>query len=328
MFLRWRLALSVIAGLAVLGGLAGAASANTDAYTLGINSTFAVDTANANCSGGNRISGNVGLGPSENPFQYTNGLTSFGSLPGGATLVGAILSGTYQLLQGAAGTYDIGFGDGSTPPVDALNCPNNSAGAASDVSVSFPSTGATETVTAPGYALASSMLQYPESDGSSPPYYWWTAWPVPGAFGSNTGTNAIGFSSNPTLTVQYAFTPTGIAVYRISAGSGTNAVVDWNANGNDAGTQYVLQRETIGSGGVTQGWTTIYQGTATSFSTTDQSCGNGYVYRVAATGPNAQTPWDTSSQWDAYPCSLTFGTAATTSVPISWPAVTASTDYV
>ena len=134
-------------------------------------------------------------------------------------------------------------------------------------------------------------------------------------------------TSNDSTTMYYAYTPTGISASNVASGSGTQATVSWNANGNDSGTQYLVRRETLNSGGVVTGWTTVYQGTATSFTTTDQSCGYGYKYRVQATdGPATDwTPTDTSAEWDEFPCSESVSGATTTSVTVSWPQVTPST---
>ena len=145
------------------------------------------------------------------------------------------------------------------------------------------------------------------------------------------GEQNYGYStSNDSTTMYYAYTPTGINAQQVRPVSSSNdaqATVSWNANGNDSGTQYLVRRETLNSGGVVTGWTTVYQGTATSFTTTDQSCGYGYKYRVQATaGPATDwTPTDTSAEWDEFPCSEAVVGASTTSVTVSWPQVTPST---
>lgn len=127
---------------------------------------------------------------------------------------------------------------------------------------------------------------------------------------------------------QYAYTPTGIGASQVYSGNGTQNTISWDANGNQSDISYILKRETLQGGSVTQGWTTIYQGTATSFTTGDQTCGFGYVYSVAAygqQGTSVTTPWDQSGEVDEYPCSVSVAGASSTSVTVSWPQVTSAT---
>ena len=139
------------------------------------------------------------------------------------------------------------------------------------------------------------------------------------------GAQDYGYStSNNSTTMDYAFIPSNIGVQEVYSGNGTQVTVSWNPDGNDSGTTYTLQRETLDAGGAAVGWTTIYQGTATGFQTSDQSCGHGYGYRVQANGPQASTPWDASAEWDEHPCGESVAGAAATAVTVSWPLVTAN----
>lgn len=124
---------------------------------------------------------------------------------------------------------------------------------------------------------------------------------------------------------QYAYIPTSIGWSQVYSGNGTQDTISWNANGNQSDIGYLLQRETLQGSSVTQGWTTIYQGGSTSFTTTDQVCGVGYIYRVSAYGQSGGTPADQSGEMDEYPCSVSASGATTTSVSVSWPQVTTAT---
>ncbi len=76
-------------------------------------------------------------------------------------------------------------------------------------------------------------------------------------------------------------------------------------------------------------WQHLYSGAGTSFQTSDQACGYGYVYSVAAMGPKAHTAYVNTSEWDEYPCSVSLSVPAnvTNYINISWPEVTSATTY-
>ncbi len=330
--MRWRFLLSALAFCWVLGGLAVAASANTTGtYTVPFTSSYTnFNEQNASpypCGSGGFGAPTFGNAYSGATTDYTTSpLSAWFSIPSGATLVGGTIRGSAEVAGPGTGTFTLAFEGGPIPPVPSSSdsCTISVASGPSTAAVDFASGWTSTSFSADGYRLAYDMLHYPSNSTGQEYVLGEPGWSV----GPSTPQTYIQLTSALSLMAQYAFTPTGIAIGQVQSGNGTQVTVSWGANGNASGTEYVLQRETIGPAGVTQGWTTIYQGTATSFSTTDQGCGNGYAYRVAAAGPDAQTPWDTTGEWDEFPCSVSLGTASTTSVPISWPAVTASTDYV
>ena len=131
-----------------------------------------------------------------------------------------------------------------------------------------------------------------------------------------------------TFTAHYAYVPTGLVANALAVGNGTEALLTWNPAGNDDSTPYALQRATVTASGAVGAWSTIHQGRATTFVTTDQRCGVGYVYRVAAGGTDVATPWDASEEWDEYPCDLSVVAAAETALTLSWPEVTPETHPV
>ncbi len=249
------------------------------------------------------------------------------SLPGGSTLVGATLNGSVVEYNGYGGippaaSYYVGFGAGEGTASNAGNnpgCSNIAAWGGDGTSVYLP--GNTSQAVAFTIHAYHSVLAY--VNGAVPSYL---GRPVYMAAGSGADLESSGSMS---LQIQYAFQPTNLTVTQVQSGNGTQVSVAWNPNGNGGDISYVLQREALNSGGVAQNWTTLYQGTATSFMTSDQGCGYGYVYRVEAAGQDAATAWTTSSEWDEYPCSVSVSVPAgvTNYVNISWPEVTASAAY-
>ena len=326
-----RAVIGVGAAVAVLAVAAPAALANSTTYTTGgwQQQSGMTEVPGGTCNVGT-VSGSpspvVGGGQSNGSsyiqwaFSYLNTNVT---LPGGATLIGGTVSGTVAeaAVSGqpvaSAGSYYVGVFDGydnAQPQVQGAQCLAPYAYATASGTLGFPGNQGNVTFSFDGYNLIQGFL------GN-------------GANGANAEALSVGNgsiwyapTSAVTLVEQYAYTPSGITPSHVAAGNGTETYITWNANGNTSGTVYDLQRETIdSSGGVSSGWTTIYQGTATNFTTTDQACGVGYVYRVNVPGPDAATPWDTSAQWDGYPCSVSFNSATTTGITVSWPEVTPQT---
>ena len=340
--------LALLASATVLGCLAlgsGVALANSASFSASSWLNWSQSESSTQNPNGDCYDGGLGtpgpafgtLGDGAWVAQWTFGTWNAPPLPpAGATLVGATLSGQladsgWTNYQGdyyipPAGTYGFNFGAGAGTPYSTgrnsgctypLGYGNEGSG-----SVYLPgATSPSESFSANAYAVANTYV----TDGVGDLF-----------FAAGTGGQNFGLSMAPTsaatLVEDYAYTPTGIVAYQESPPTGstdTQATISWNPNGNDSGTTYTLQRETLQGSGVVAGWATMYQGAATSVTTTSswwsQSCGYGYVYRVRATGPNASTPWDTSAQWDEFPCTASVVGATPTSVTMSWPQVTAQT---
>ena len=243
-------------------------------------------------------------------------------LPAAATLVGAVASGT--VAETAVGGVVSPPTPGSIEVVDGLDDahpqaePSYCSGFAYAVDrtfLSWPGDGRTIAYRMDAYQLASGLLQY-GSDGNWGEYL-------------AMGGGAAWFAplSPVKLTVEYAFTPAGITAGPVWTGQGVQANVAWNSDGNPAGTTYVVQRQTVGGGGPVGPWATIYSGTATGFSTQDQQCGKAYRYRVAASGMDAQTPWDVTRQWAAHPCGLSVMAVGTTALTVSFAPVGQAAHY-
>ena len=331
----WRRAvIGVGAALAVLAVAAPVAWANTISNTTGswYQQSGMTEVPGGTCNVGT-VSGSpnpvVGYGQSNGAsylqwaFGYLDNSNNIPYPPSGATLIGGTVSGTVaeaavpgQSLA-PAGSYYVGVYDGydnAQPQVQGANCLAPSAYATASGMVDFPGNQNSVSFSFNGYSLIQEFLMVGRNGANAE------------ALSIGNGNIWFAPTSPLTLTEQYAYTPSGITPSHVAAGSGTQTYITWNANGNNSGTTYDLQRETIdSSGGVSSGWTTIYQGTTTHFTTTDQACGVGYVYRVNVPGPSASTPWDTSAQWDEYPCSVSLGSATTTSITASWPEVTPQT---
>jgi hypothetical protein len=252
----------------------------------------------------------------------TFGMSGAPALPSGAYWVGQTVSGTITNGNPSyPGTSTVGI----DYTFGCINAPYSGFGYVAGTSGSAVSLGPGTSSVNYRYSLTA---PWDEAVAAAQPSGWATPGIVVGGGPSNYGYS----TSNDTTTFQYAYVPTGIVAYQESPPTGstdTQATISWNPNGNDSGTTYTLQREALQGGAVVGGWATMYQGTATSVTTTSswwsQSCGYGYVYRVRATGPSALTPWDTSAQWDEFPCTASVVGATPTSVTESWPQVTAQT---
>ena len=160
-------------------------------------------------------------------------------------------------------------------------------------------------------------------------------YPAPNVGGS-------GFLGPLTVNFEIAYIPSSISYSNLQScqGSvcGTNVKVSWS-NGNQYGTNqsdisYELVRGTINSSGAVQ-WSSIYEGGGTSFTTTDQTCGVGYIYEVSPYGqygppaPNSQSaPWTTSPEFDEFPCSVSVSSTSSNSITVTWPEVTPNTHAV
>lgn len=86
-------------------------------------------------------------------------------------------------------------------------------------------------------------------------------------------------------------------------------IVSWpsvSLSGVRAAPRYVLQAEALSASGraVTSPWSTLFIGRATSFTTTEEGCGQAYLYRVQP--EEVQTDWTRSLPWDTPPCPPTF----------------------
>lgn len=344
----------LLPALALVGTLAlwaGVASANGSSFTATINTAWSQDdntgaNPNGNCGGGlvyNPYAFGTGYPYGPGTDEYTQ--WAFGAwnaavgVPAGATLLGATLSGALaqtspRYYEGdyvlPVGTYGFYFGSGAGIPFTTgrnQGCTYPIGSIQGTGSAAFPANKSPVAFSAGAYALAQTYLVSGTADlffGASDPSAVNTDGQIAGEW--------LAPKSSMTLSLDYAFTPTGINAAQESpptASTDTQATISWNPNGNDSGTTYTLQRETLNAGGVVAGWTTMYQGTATSVTTNSswwsQSCGYGYQYRVEATGPSASTPWDTSAQWDEFPCTASVVGATTTSVTVSWPQVTPQT---
>ncbi len=84
-----------------------------------------------------------------------------------------------------------------------------------------------------------------------------------------------------------------------------------------------------GYGGWVSPWQTLASGSVTSFTTSDQACGVGYLYSIRAAGQDAATAWWTSPEWDEHPCSLSISVpfGVTDHIDIAWPEVTPTAAY-
>ena len=325
-----RSAVALGAAVAVLAVAAPAAWANTTTDTTGgwwqqsgqtlqTSSGTNWETCNVGAAGGSP-SPVVGHGPNgdgQRVLQWAAAyLSATVALPSGATLIGGTVAGTVAeaVVTGQslapAGSYFVGVYDGfdnTNPPVQNANCLAPYAYGTASGSVGFPGNQNAVSFSFDGYNLLQQFLAYGANGASRE------------ALSVGGGSIWYAPTSSFTLTEQYAYTPTGItAAWVCCAATQLQANVTWGANGNASGTNYTLQREAIQGSTVVAGWSTIYQGTATSFQTTGQACGTGYVYRVGVQGPDAATPWDTSAQWDTYPCSESFNSAGTSVITVSW----------
>ena len=332
---RRRVLLGLGAAIAVLAVAAPAAWANSATYTTGSwwqqsgqtlqdSSGSAWGTCNVGAVPGSPAPV-VGYG-AYNGGQFSQWAAAYlgatVSLPGGATLIGGTVSGTVveasvsgQALA-PAGSYYVGVYDGfdnANPQVQGANCLAPYAYGTASGTLGFPGNQNSVSFSFDGYNLLQGFLARGGEGYGEALSVGGGIWYAP--------------TSTFTLVEQYAYTPTGIAVNWpcCTTADQAQATVTWGANGNAAGTVYDLQREALQGSSVVAGWSTIYQGTATSFQTTGQTCGTGYVYRVNVPGPDASTPWDTSAQWDTYPCGVSFSSAFTTSITVSWSNATPQT---
>lgn len=329
----WRLLLPLAVVCASLSLWAAAASANSIAFTATLGSAWSQDDSgrtnpNGDCGGtlGGFPQPAFGAGYPYGRFGDPYTQWAFGGwdqpvvLPSGAVLTGAVLSGgvSQSTLSGytaPAGTYGVEVGAGAGAVLLTgrnRNCIFPTAyGQGDSFAVALSGSTAPVPFSADAYDLARTYLL----DGSGDVY-----------LATADGGLPLGLWLAPrsplTLTLDYLYTPSGLSAQQMDSGSGTQAQLSWNPAGNAGGTQYLVQRETLGANGVMQGWSTIEQGGATEFTTTDQGCGRGYLYRVAAVGARASTAWDNSAEWDAPPCAVSATGASAASVTLSWPEVT------
>ncbi len=252
-------------------------------------------------------------------YQYVAdlGLTHL-QLPPGATLVGGTLRGAVRESDaGSVPTGSFPFAVGSEEGLEYGFgfCPS----LYDDIIVSVTLPGNT-TQAVPFSVDAYAMLQAGLGAGGAP------------GNGGNlalTGGPWLAPAGAFTLTAQYAFAPAGIAWSQVpacgAAGCGTQFTITWNPDGNGSDVRYILQRATVSAEGGHAAWSTLYQGAATSYTTTHQQCGTGYIYRVAAygqQGPMVTTNWDDSSELDEYPCRVTATALGPTSLRVRWTPVT------
>lgn len=252
------------------------------------------------------------------------------SLPSGASLVGALLSGSVSEVDSyggipVAGQYHVGAMAGNGAASNAGNNPgcNNIANWGGDsAAITLPGN-TTQSVPFVIHAYHTALAYV---NGWVP----WTMGRPLGMSASTSGSGNVWLQVNGAMSFQFqwAYQPIGLAVTQVFSGDGTQSTVSWNSSGQGNDISYVLQRETITASG-SQGFATIYSGNATRFTTMDQGCGRGYVYRVEAVGQDASTPWTTSGEWDEYPCAvrLSVPVGATNEVNIAWPEVTSGTRY-
>ncbi|MEW5933652.1 MAG: fibronectin type III domain-containing protein, partial [Bacillota bacterium] len=99
-----------------------------------------------------------------------------------------------------------------------------------------------------------------------------------------------------------------------------NVRVSWSANGNPSGTQYELWRKTLNPDGSVAEDKAIYSGTATEFTTTDQTSGRYYLYRVRA---YYNGKWSNFSAETSYWTAPGFSsvTPEAGKISLSWPKV-------
>ena len=228
------------------------------------------------------------------------------SIPAGATVIGGRLSGSYSRVDGAD-SAQAALGALAALP-STQNC-RGSFGTGSGVPVS----GAGGSFSVDGYALAAGLAAGQTviyAQGGLPQ-------PVPGG----TGQDHVAFGTI-SVAAEYAFTPAGLVA--AAAPDGAQAKLSWSAAGNDGSVPYVVQRAPAG----TSAWSTLAEGATTAFTTSDQpSCGSGYLYRVAAGGPDATTPWATAAEWDQHPCAVTVAPADPQTLDISFPPVAGDPNY-
>ena len=310
-----------VAAAAVLALWGDPAWANaTGVYTIPFTASVVVQQSNGSCSTGPESgTGLTNQDIATNNTQYQTalgGVGAGGAIPAGATVLSETASGTATLVVGGYNTtYGFEIADATpAPPWPSSGACQGEVNTPNIAWISFPSSSGV------GFTVNNAGI--------------FQTWGAGGTLYGGARTWTAGSSwvvQIPALMVQaqYGFEPSGLAIAQDYSGAGLDATLSWNPNGNDGGTVYTLQRETLGPGGVIQGFTTIYQGTATSFNTAGtgyaQGCGLGYRYSVAVVGSEGTTPWDTTPEWDEYPCSVSFSGATPTSITVSWPEVTGAT---
>ncbi len=109
--------------------------------------------------------------------------------------------------------------------------------------------------------------------------------------------------------VETAPWPTIGTVTATAATTQDQTTLSWKSvsvRGVSSAPRYVMQAEVLRPSGTiaTSPWSTIFTGTATSFTTTNQACGQAYLYRVQP--EEVQTNWTRSLLWDTPPCPPTF----------------------
>lgn len=99
-----------------------------------------------------------------------------------------------------------------------------------------------------------------------------------------------------------------------------NVRISWNVNGNPSGTQYELWRKTLNADGTVAKDEKIYTGSTAEFTTTDQTAGKYYLYRVRATYNSKTSDFSSeTSYWTAPMPSVQ--SAGTCSVTLNVPKV-------
>lgn len=330
--LRRLLGLLCLAATLALWG--GTAAANASTFVAQMVSAWSQGDGGSNPNGncGGSVGGSYypsfgsgspyGYGPGYG--QYTQwafgGWNTPVAVPAGTTVTDATLSGwlSTSALNGRAapaGLYGFGFAPGDGNP---FTTGRNSG---CDLALSYgqggvgtawlPAGGAPAPFSADAYALAHSYQALHPGDLF---LFASGVWLAP--------------RSVLQLTVDYAWTPVGLRFSVPGTGGGTQVALSWQTGGNVGGTTYVLERETLLGGGGASAWQTLYQGPGTGVTTADQVCGRSYVYRVAAVGARADTPWDVSARFDEHPCSVTAAAAGSDALRVSWPAGPPGADYV
>lgn len=108
-------------------------------------------------------------------------------------------------------------------------------------------------------------------------------------------------------------------------GSYDNATLAWASNGNPAGTAYQLQRQVLAPTGAVTGGGQLYQGTASSFTTTDLQAGEVSAYFVRAiSGDGFATPYATEPGGGGYlfadaPAPTVASPAMAGQLTLTWP---------
>ena len=121
--------------------------------------------------------------------------------------------------------------------------------------------------------------------------------------------------------LPYAAKPT------LASASAPQVAVSWSAGSNPAGTQYTLRRVKYDSAGQEVEDRTLYQGTATSFTTTDCAWGAYYAFYVKAVYQGADSGWGPATVYWTAPGVSSITSPGPGRLSFSWPKVKDGVQY-